>query len=143
MGAQPKIRPLWRHYTNDTDVLIWVVDSTDRERFQESREELHKFLSYEDSLKDTVLLVAASKQDLPNAASLLEISEALELHKFPATRQWFVCGGSGLVKNCFEDGMYYYFELDASVEILVKIGWSNFIFLFRLGLGQNRNARND
>jgi GTPase SAR1 family protein len=102
VGAQPKIRPLWRHYTNDTDVLIWVVDSNDRERFQESRDELHKFLQ-EDGLKDTILLVFANKQDLPNAASVTEVTVSLELNTL-RNRQWFVCGGYGLVKDCFAGG---------------------------------------
>jgi ADP-ribosylation factor protein 1 len=103
VGAQPKIRPLWRHYTNDTDVLIWVVDSNDRERFQESRDELHKFLQ-EDGLKDTILLVFANKQDLPNAASVTEVTVSLELNTL-RNRQWFVCGGYGLVKDCFAGGL--------------------------------------
>lgn len=50
VGGQDKIRPLWRHYYANTQGLIYVVDSSDNERIQESREELHKMLS-EDELK--------------------------------------------------------------------------------------------
>ncbi|GAB4818870.1 hypothetical protein N2152v2_005916 [Parachlorella kessleri] len=32
VGGQEKLRPLWRHYFNNTDALIYVVDSCDRER---------------------------------------------------------------------------------------------------------------
>ena len=32
VGGQEKLRPLWRHYFNNTDGLIYVVDSQDRER---------------------------------------------------------------------------------------------------------------
>ncbi|VDM15217.1 unnamed protein product [Wuchereria bancrofti] len=45
VGGQDKIRPLWRHYFQNTQGLIFVVDSNDRERIEESRAELHKMLS--------------------------------------------------------------------------------------------------
>merc|ERR1711881_91012 len=32
VGGQDKIRPLWRHYYQQTQALIFVVDSNDRER---------------------------------------------------------------------------------------------------------------
>lgn len=32
VGGQEKLRPLWRHYFNNTDALIFVVDSQDKER---------------------------------------------------------------------------------------------------------------
>lgn len=117
VGAQPKIRPLWRHYTNDTDVLIWVVDSLDKERFEESRTELHNFLR-EDGLNDAVLLVLANKQDLPGVATLAEITEALALHSFK-DRKWFITGGSGLTKNCFVDGKnaWSYLKLVQGIEL--------------------------
>ena len=66
VGGQDKIRLLWRHYYTNTQGLIYVVDSNDRERIDENREELHKMLS-EEELKDAVLLVFANKQDLPGA----------------------------------------------------------------------------
>jgi len=44
VGGQDKIRPLWRHYYQNTQGLIFVVDSSDRERIQESHDELHKMV---------------------------------------------------------------------------------------------------
>lgn len=41
--------------------LIFVVDSNDRERVNEAREELSRMLA-EDELRDAVLLVFANKQ---------------------------------------------------------------------------------
>merc|ERR1712137_1443894 len=37
VGGQDKIRPLWRHYFQNTQGLIFVVDSNDRERIAEAR----------------------------------------------------------------------------------------------------------
>ncbi|KAK2893620.1 hypothetical protein Q8A73_016104 [Channa argus] len=61
VGGQDKIRPLWRHYFQNTQGLIFVVDSNDRERIGEAKEELMRMLA-EDELRDAVLLVFANKQ---------------------------------------------------------------------------------
>ena len=42
--ADYKIRPLWRHYFQNTQGLIFVVDSNDRERIQEAQDELQKMV---------------------------------------------------------------------------------------------------
>ncbi|XP_011821120.1 PREDICTED: ADP-ribosylation factor 1 isoform X2 [Mandrillus leucophaeus] len=53
VGGQDKIRPLWRHYFQNTQGLIFVVDSNDRERVNEAREELMRMLA-EDELRDAI-----------------------------------------------------------------------------------------
>ncbi|KAG3268137.1 ARF4-like [Ictidomys tridecemlineatus] len=69
VGGQDKIRPLWRHYFQNSQGLIFVLDSNDGERIQEGAQVLQKMLG-EDELQDAVLLLFANKQDLPNATSL-------------------------------------------------------------------------
>jgi len=78
VGGQDKIRPLWRHYFQNTQGLIFVVDSNDRERITEAQEELQKMLQ-EDELRDATLLVFANKQDLPNAMTASELTDKLGL----------------------------------------------------------------
>merc|ERR1711972_999122 len=104
IGGQDKIRPLWRHYYQNTQCIIYVVDSNDRERIDGSdnsaKDELHKMLA-EDELRDAVLLVFANKQDLPNAMSVNEITERLGLNQL-RNRQWYIqstCATTG-------DGLY-------------------------------------
>ena len=65
-----------------------MVDSNDRERVSEAREELQRMLN-EDELRDALLLVFANKQDLPNAMSAAEITDKLGLHSL-RNRQWCV-----------------------------------------------------
>ena len=99
VGGQDKIRPLWRHYFQNTQGIIFVVDSNDRDRVVEAREELQRMLN-EDELRDALLLVFANKQDLPNAMNAAEITDKLGLHSlrqrawvsFPPTeiRNWHV-----------------------------------------------------
>jgi len=104
VGGQDKIRPLWRHYYQNTDAIIFVVDSNDRERVDRgdgnAAEELSKMLR-EDELRDAVLLVLANKQDLPNAMSVAEITDKLHLHDM-RSRKWYIqacCATTG-------DGLY-------------------------------------
>ncbi|KAI8895959.1 ADP-ribosylation factor [Globomyces pollinis-pini] len=96
VGGQDKIRPLWRHYFQNTQGIIFVVDSNDRERVGEARDELQRMLN-EDELRDALLLVFANKQDLPNAMNASEITEKLGLQSL-RQRQWFIqatCATSG------------------------------------------------
>ena len=73
VGGQDKIRPLWRHYFQNTQGLIFVVDSNDRERVGEARDELHRMLQ-EDELRDAVLLIFANKQVTASSNQYLFIS---------------------------------------------------------------------
>jgi len=100
VGGQDKIRPLWRHYYQNTQGLIFVVDSNDRDRVEDAKDELNKMLN-EDEMRDAVLLVFANKQDLPNAMPAAEVTEKLGLHNM-RNRQWFIqsaCATTG-------DGLY-------------------------------------
>jgi len=100
VGGQDKIRKLWRHYYQNTQGLIFVVDSSDHDRIEDAREELMKMLN-EDEMRDAVLLVFANKQDLPNAMTAPEVTNKLGLHDL-RHRQWFIqsaCATTG-------DGLY-------------------------------------
>ncbi|CAH0381798.1 unnamed protein product [Bemisia tabaci] len=88
VGGQDRIRPLWRHYFQNTEGLIFVVDSNDRERITEASNELHNMLQ-EDELRDAVLLVFANKQDLPNAMNASELTELLGLSQL-RSRRWYI-----------------------------------------------------
>lgn len=100
VGGQDKIRPLWRYYYQNTQGIIFVVDSNDRDRIAEAREELQPMLN-EDELRNAHLLVLANKQDLPNAMNAAEITEKLGLQSI-RQRPWYIqatCATTG-------DGLY-------------------------------------
>ncbi|XP_051140761.1 ADP-ribosylation factor 1-like isoform X2 [Andrographis paniculata] len=104
VGGQDKIRPLWRHYFQNTQGIIFVVDSNDRERVTEARDELHRMLS-EAELRDATLLVFANKMDLPNAMKVPEITDILGLHSL-RHRRWYIQG------TCATSGQGLYEGLD-------------------------------
>ena len=100
IGGQDKIRPLWRHYYSDTQGVIFVVDSNDRDRLSQAKDELHGLLD-QFELRDAVVLVYANKQDLPNAAPAAQLAEALQLSSLRG-RKWYIqacCATTG-------DGLY-------------------------------------
>eukprot|EP00127_Corallochytrium_limacisporum_P002718 Clim_evm27s136 gene=Clim_evmTU27s136 len=92
VGGQDKIRPLWRHYYENTSGLIFVVDSNDRDRIGEAKSELFAMLE-EQELKDAVILVYANKQDLPNALPVDEVVEQMGLRDLRG-KTWHVQGSA-------------------------------------------------
>eukprot|EP01079_Euglenida_sp_SAG-EU17-18_P008554 gene8554-1530_t len=80
VGGKDKIRPLWRHYYQNTQAVIFVVDSHDVDRIEMARQELATMLA-EDELRDSALLVLANKQDLEDIGALSpeEVEMALGL----------------------------------------------------------------
>ncbi|CAG0900296.1 unnamed protein product [Darwinula stevensoni] len=78
LGGQTSIRPYWRCYYSNTDAVIYVVDSADRDRIGISKQELVSMLE-EEELRGAVLVVLANKQDLSGAMSVAEVHQALGL----------------------------------------------------------------
>lgn len=76
LGGQKAIRAHWRNYFEKLDCIIFVVDSSDRVRMDETGEELQKLLE-EDKLAGVPILIFANKQDLINALPADEIEELL------------------------------------------------------------------
>jgi len=81
LGGHAIARRLWREYYADVDAVVFLIDSSDRDRFAESKKELDELLTGDDTLKDVPFLVLGNKIDLPGAASEEEIRSVLGLHQ--------------------------------------------------------------
>merc|ERR1711916_74707 len=103
VGGQKSIRPYWRNYFEQTDALVFVIDSADRQRLKESGEELNTLLE-EEKMAGVPVLVFANKQDLLNAASSKEIAEMLNLHSI-RDRQWQIQACSAKKNEGLQEGM--------------------------------------
>jgi len=114
VGGQDKIRPLWRHYYQNTQGIIFVVDSNDRDRIPEAKAELDRMLS-EEELRDAVLVVFANKQDLPKAMPVNKLTEELGLTSL-RSRTWHIQG------CCATTGDGLYDGLDWLVATISKLG---------------------
>lgn len=88
LGGSEDARSFWRLYYPDTQAIIFVIDSSDIERMDEAREDLHRMLT-EHELWDAPLLVVANKQDEPRAATTREITEYLQLFSL-SSRNWYI-----------------------------------------------------
>jgi ADP-ribosylation factor protein 1 len=115
VGGQDKLRPLWRHYFQNTNGVIFVVDSNDRDRVNQARDELQKMLA-EDELRNAVLLVFANKQDLPNAMSTSEVTDKLGLHSL-RQRNWFIQGCCATTAQGLYEGLDW---LSANIKKSIK-----------------------
>ncbi|CAI5744014.1 unnamed protein product [Peronospora destructor] len=104
VGGQQTIRSYWRNYFEQTDGLVWVVDSADRRRLESCKRELANLLTQE-KLAGATLLIFANKQDLPGALPSAEIADALGLHSAQFSRRhWSIIScsavtGAGLVEG--------------------------------------------
>ncbi|KAI0052622.1 ARF/SAR superfamily [Auriscalpium vulgare] len=123
VGGQRTLRPYWRNYFEQTDALVWVVDSGDRLRMQDCKEELHNLLQ-EDRLAGASLLVFANKQDIQGSMTDTEIEQALDLPGIKS-HEWSVVSCSAVTgKNLLQgldwvvaniaSRLYYGSILDAS-----------------------------
>ena len=102
VGGQEKLRPLWKHYFNNTDALIYVVDSLDRERVSRAANEFNTIVS-DPLMRNSAILIFANKQDMKGALSPAEVCEQLGMSQL-RDRTWHVQGtvatkGEGLYEG--------------------------------------------
>ncbi len=103
IGGQREIRPYWRNYYENTDALIYVVDSADEMRVAEVKENLLELMA-EDLLKGVPLLVFANKQDLEMALEAGEVMDSLELNNID-DRTWNIQACSAVTQAGLNEGM--------------------------------------
>lgn len=87
IGGQAKIRKLWRHYYNNIDTVIFVIDSNDVDRLPLVKEELHHVLS-DNQLKHCSVLIYSNKIDLPNSIDPTEIAKEVDLYSLK--QKWYI-----------------------------------------------------
>jgi ADP-ribosylation factor 1/2 len=86
----------------NTQGIIFVVDCNDRERVGQAKEEVERMMNFEE-YKDAVLLVFASKQDLPNVMNTTELVEILGLNSIE--RDWHIQGASAITGEGLYEGL--------------------------------------
>lgn len=78
VGNRMKSRVFLRHHYSHLKGLVFVVDSTNRERVGSAKEYLEEFLN-EDELKHVPIAFALHKRDLDNCMTKEEMEEILEV----------------------------------------------------------------
>lgn len=103
IGGQDKIRNLWRVYLKGSQGLIFVIDSSDKQRLDEARGELFKLLEEED-LQGAHVLVFANKQDVVGAATVADIRDRIGLNNVKS-HNWFIQPTCALKGEGLHDGL--------------------------------------
>jgi GTPase SAR1 family protein len=85
VGGCDKIRPLWRHYFNGTDLVLFVFDSTQAGQRKYEAEEILKMVN---EIPKAPILFIANKQDLQGAKSMEEISKVFKLNELFKERKY-------------------------------------------------------
>ncbi|ELK25976.1 ADP-ribosylation factor-like protein 1 [Myotis davidii] len=108
LGGQTSIRPYWRCYYSNTDAVIYVVDSCDRDRIGISKSELVAMLE-EEELRKAILVVFANKQDMEQAMTPSEMANSLGL---PALkdRKWQIFKTSATKGTGLDEAMEWLVE---------------------------------
>ncbi|XP_042206094.1 ADP-ribosylation factor-like protein 5B [Homarus americanus] len=103
LGGQESLRSAWNTYYTNTEFVILVIDSTDRERLSITREELYKMLAHEE-LSRAAVLIYANKQDVKGSMSAAEISRLLNLTSIKKHR-WQIQGCCALTGEGLYQGL--------------------------------------
>lgn len=89
IGGTENLRAYWKRYMPKALLLVFVVDSSKPDHFNEAQNHLHDLLVTDPHLP---LMVLAHKQDLPGACSITEVHEALGLAEVGDERKLFLIG---------------------------------------------------
>eukprot|EP00092_Neocalanus_flemingeri_P035846 GFUD01039026.1.p1 GENE.GFUD01039026.1~~GFUD01039026.1.p1 ORF type:complete len:195 (+),score=29.38 GFUD01039026.1:63-647(+) len=79
LGGHHQARRVWKDYFPAVDAIVFLVDSCDRARFGESKEELQSLLT-DEQLANCPVLVLGNKIDRPGAASENELWQLFGLY---------------------------------------------------------------
>lgn len=115
LGGQHQLRPFWRLYYKDTNGIVFVIDSADRQRIDLCKDELNLLLN-EEELKEVPLLIMANKQDLNDALTIDELTAKLELANIK-DRTWTIMPTSAMKGDGIKDAFDW---LSESVEAKTK-----------------------
>ena len=94
-----------RHYYPNTDGVVFVVDSSDKDRADETKELLDDIVITEDELRGVPLLVMANKQDNLKARSKEVIAEELKLRNI-TDREWSKLNDKILMLSAIYNSLY-------------------------------------
>lgn len=105
VGGCDKIRPLIRHYFENTKGIIFVIDSQEKCQYRqlEIRDELWRIFG-EDTLFDVPVLIYLNKMDMGDGLQPQDIIREMKLNEV-RNRQWFVQQCSALRGDGLYEGL--------------------------------------
>ncbi|XP_053555568.1 ADP-ribosylation factor-like protein 4D [Bombina bombina] len=110
VGGQEKLRPLWKSYTRRTDGMVFVVDSSELERMEEAKVELHKITRTSEN-QGVPVLVLANKQDVTDALSVTEVEKLLAIHELGTSTLSHIQGCSAVDGRGLHQGLEKLYDM--------------------------------
>ncbi|KAB5529718.1 hypothetical protein DKX38_019799 [Salix brachista] len=154
VGGQEKLRPLWRHYFNNTDgllsslfdphtytvnvcklsalytLLIHWIERELEEQGENFRLDIQKTIIKDPFMLNSVILVFANKQDMKGAMTPIEVCEGLGLFELK-NRKWHIQGTCALRGDGLYEGLDW---LSGTLKEMRAAGYSSICWKPRVHL---------
>ncbi|XP_010291520.1 PREDICTED: ADP-ribosylation factor-like protein 11 [Phaethon lepturus] len=114
VGGQGSLRASWPDYLEDTNTLIFVLDSADTARLPEAATALEEALSHP-SMAGVPVLLLANKQEVPGALAPAELRERLRQGRLVG-RRWVLRGCSAHTGQGLQEALAVLGELLRGLE---------------------------
>lgn len=120
LGGQIEFRPGWSLHLNSAGILVWVIDSSDIERFTEVIQEFKKSIKY--IPKNALIVVLANKQDLENAVDEEEIEKLLDLSNI--TNKWRIFATSSITTEGLRNAFSWIYDNFSGKKLLQEFDYN-------------------
>lgn len=104
-GGHTVSRCLWEEYLNSCDIVIYIIDASDKNRYIENQYELSSILNYTD-IKKTPVLIFGNKIDIPHSCSKDELINTMDIkYDIFSGRVYLIMGSvykNYNVRNCIK-----------------------------------------
>lgn len=123
MGGQKNFRLLWVDYLNTVDVILYVIDSSDHERLEETLNELRKMLVLTEASAVPILLLL-NKIDLPNTINSSNITEKLSEFSELANRDWDIIETSAVTSKGLVEMFKWIYTKTTSITLDLEVDYT-------------------
>lgn len=113
VGGSNSDKQYWHNYFNSSNIIMWVIDSTDGDNFEENKKELESILT-NNQLAGKSLIIVANKQDDEKAAPFPDFIRDLQINV--NEHQWtaIAAANKGEKKRILRD------ELEKCLEWIIR-----------------------
>jgi small GTP-binding protein len=106
LGGQEEFRPMWSNYNEESDGLVFVVDASDKERFEEAKEVFYSIIDTQIN-QNIPVLVLLNKCDLPDTMTMSEFVADFGLSNPHLEIKWALFETSAYTGEGIIDSMHW------------------------------------
>ncbi|NHJ05996.1 MAG: GTP-binding protein [Candidatus Heimdallarchaeota archaeon] len=110
LGGQSGFRFLWSNVNERSDAVVYIVDSTDFETFDESKKAFHEIINTQINSEIPVLILL-NKIDLTNRINLKDFIKEFELSRLDSRVTWHCYETSAKTGEGLVEAFSYFIDL--------------------------------